>query len=89
VQAAKLADVALTPSARLMQELTTTDEPFFDLALRMSRAHKDYFLDLYPPNEERLAEFASQAAESLAKQAAIEASDKGTYEEYVQRYFAK
>jgi hypothetical protein len=55
----------------------------------MSKAHKDYFLDLYPPNGERLAEFASQAAESLAKQASIEASDKGTYEEYVQRYFAK
>jgi glutamate--cysteine ligase len=89
VQAAKVANVALTPSARLMDELSTTDESFFDLALRMSKAHKDYFLDLYPPNEERLAEFASQAAESLAKQASIEASDKGTYEEYVQRYFAK
>jgi glutamate--cysteine ligase len=88
VQAAKLANVALTPSARLMEELTTTDESFFDLALRMSRTHKDYFLDLYPPNEERLAEFAAQAQESLAKQAAIEAGDKGTYEQYVQRYFA-
>ena len=73
VQAAKLANVALTPSARLMEELTTTDESFFDLALRMSAAHKAYFLDLYPPNEERLAEFAAQAEESLAKQAAIEA----------------
>jgi glutamate--cysteine ligase len=88
VQAAKLANVALTPSARLMEELTTTDESFFDLALRMSKAHKDYFLDLYPPNGERLAEFSAQAQESLAKQASIEASDKGTYEEYLHRYFA-
>ncbi len=88
VQAAKLANVALTPSARLMEELTTTDESFFDLALRMSRTHKDYFLDLYAPNEERLAEFAAQAQESLARQAAIEAGDKGTYEQYVERYFA-
>jgi glutamate--cysteine ligase len=79
VQSAKLANVALTPSARLMEELTSTDESFFDLALRMSKAHKDYFLDLYPPNEERLAEFAAQASESLAKQASIE---------YIQRYFA-
>ena len=54
----------------------------------MSKAHKDYFLDLYPPNEERLAEFASQAQESLAKQRSIETSDKGSYEAYVQRYFA-
>ena len=88
VQTAKINDPALTPSARLMEELATTDESFFDLALRMSKAHKDYFLDLYPPNAERLAEFASQATESLAKQQSIEASDKGTYEEYVQRYFA-
>ncbi len=88
VQAAKLANVALTPSARLMEELTTSDESFFDLALRMSRTHKQYFLDLYPPNEERLAEFAAQAQESLARQASIEASDKGTYEQYVERYFA-
>ncbi|HEV7445876.1 MAG TPA: hypothetical protein VGO18_25090, partial [Steroidobacteraceae bacterium] len=61
---------------------------FFDLALRVSKTHKDYFLDLYPPNEERLAEFAAQAQESLAKQAAIEAGDKGTFEEYLERYFA-
>jgi glutamate--cysteine ligase len=88
VQAAKFANVALTPSARLMEELTTTDESFFDLALRMSRTHKEYFLDLYPPNEERLAEFAAQAQESLARQAAIEAADQGTFEEYVERYFA-
>ena len=89
VQAAKLADAALTPSARLMEELTSTGESFFDLALRMSKTHKDYFLDLYPPNEERLAEFAAQAWESLAKQASIEAADKGTYEQYLERYFAK
>jgi glutamate--cysteine ligase len=89
VQAAKLANVELTPSARLMEELASTDESFFDLALRMSKTHKDYFLDLYPPNEERLAEFAAQAQESLAKQASIEAGDKAsTYEQYVQRYFA-
>jgi glutamate--cysteine ligase len=88
VQAAKIANVSLTPSARLMEELTTSDESFFDLALRMSRTHKDYFLDLYPPNEERLAEFAAQAEDSLAKQAAIEAGDEGTFEQYLQRYFA-
>jgi len=88
VQAAKLRDVALTPSARLMVELGNTGESFFNLALRTSNEHKKYFLDLYPPNEERLAEFASQAEESLDRQAAIETSDRGTYEEYLARYFS-
>ena len=88
VQAAKLADVALTPSARLLAELRESGESFFGLALRMSRQHRAYFLDLYPPNEERLAEFAAQAQESLARQASIEAADKGTFEEYLARYLA-
>ena len=86
-QAAKVEDVALTPSARLMTELHA-GESFFDLALRMSAAHKAYFLDLYPPNEERLREFGSQAQESLEAQRRIEASDTGTFEEYLKRYFA-
>jgi len=86
-QAAKVEDVALTPSARLMTELHA-GESFFDLALRMSAAHKAYFLDLYPPNEERLREFGSQAQESLDAQRRIEASDTGTFEEYLKRYFA-
>ena len=86
-QAAKIADVALTPSARLMTELNA-GESFFDLALRMSAAHKAYFLDLYPPNQERLKEFAEEARESLEAQRRIEANDTGTFDEYLKRYFA-
>ncbi len=88
LQAAKVANIALTPSARLMEELTATNESFFDLALRMSATHKAYFLDLYPPKEDRLAEFAREAEESLEKQRRIEASDQGTFEEYLARYFS-
>jgi len=86
-QAAKIEDVTLTPSARLMAELSA-GESFPDLALRMSATHKAYFLDLYPPNEERLREFSQEARESLAAQQAIEAADRGTFEEYLARYFA-
>jgi glutamate--cysteine ligase len=88
-QAAKIEDVALTPSARLMAELRSTGESFFALALRMSMTHKAYFLDLHAPNEERLKEFAQEAEESITKQRAIEASDRGSFEEYLARYFAK
>jgi glutamate--cysteine ligase len=88
LQAGKVADVALTPASRLMEELTLTGESFFDLALRMSATHKAYFLDLYPPKEDRLAEFAREAEESLAKQRQIESSDRGSFEEYLSRYFA-
>jgi glutamate--cysteine ligase len=87
-QAAKVEEVALTPSARMLAELAATGESFFALALRMSRLHKEYFLDLYPPDEARLAEFTREAAESLAKQKAIEAADRGAFDEYLERYFA-
>ncbi|MGB6605766.1 MAG: glutamate--cysteine ligase [Steroidobacteraceae bacterium] len=87
VQAAKVADVTLTPSARLMSELAA-GESFFELALRMSAAHKAYFLELYPPNEARLSELAAEVEESLAAQRAIEAADHGTFDEYLARYFA-
>jgi glutamate--cysteine ligase len=87
-QASKIDNVALTPSARLMSELAMTNESFFELALRMSMMHKEYFLELYPPNQARLAEFAAEASESLEKQRVIEARDKESFEEYIARYFS-
>jgi glutamate--cysteine ligase len=88
VQAAKIENVALTPSARMLAELESTGESFFDLALRMSRLHKEYFLALYPPNVARQAEFRAAADESLRAQAAIEATDKMSFEQYLAEYAA-
>jgi glutamate--cysteine ligase len=89
VQAAKIDDVALTPSARMLRELESTGESFFELALRMSRLHKEYFLALYAPNVERQAEFRAAADESLRAQAAIEARDALTFEQYLAEYTAR
>ncbi|MGH8325462.1 MAG: glutamate--cysteine ligase, partial [Steroidobacteraceae bacterium] len=86
-QAAKIRDVRLTPSARLLTELES-GESFFDLALRMSGTHKAYFLDLYPPNPGRLEELAGAAAQSLERLRELEASDSETFEQYLARYFA-
>jgi glutamate--cysteine ligase len=88
MQQAKLDDVARTPSARLLAEMRQTGESFLELALRMSRLHKDYFLDLYPPNESRLAEFASAAEESRDAQRDIEKSDSEDFNRYLRRYLA-
>ena len=87
-QAAKIEDVTLTPSARLMAELKSTHESFFELALRMSAMHKAYFLDLYTPNPGRLAELGAEATDSLERQRAMEAGQTESFEDYVTRYFA-
>ena len=88
VQASKVDDVSLTPSARMLAELESTGESFFDLALRMSRLHKEYFLALYPPNVDRQAEFRAEAEESLGAQAAVEAADKMSFDAYLAEYAA-
>ncbi len=87
-QRAKLDDVERTPSARLLAEMRQSGETFFELAQRMSKQHKDYFLGLYPPNENRLAEFGAAARESHEAQARIEASDRVGFDEYLADYLA-
>ncbi len=87
-QAAKVSDVSLTPSARTLAEMRTNEESFFDLALRMSRLHKAYFLDLYSPNESRQDEFAAEAQQSLEAQARLESENVTPFEVYLQKFFA-
>lgn len=87
-QRAKINDVARTPSARMLAEMRETGESFFDLAQRMSKLHKDYFLDLYPPNERRLEEFAAAATESHEAQSRIEAAEKLNFDQYLAQYLA-
>lgn len=85
-QRAKVDDVERTPSARLLAEMRQSGESFFQLAQRMSKLHKDYFLGLYPPNERRLADFAAAAKESHQAQARIEAADRLDFDTYLARY---
>ncbi len=87
-QRAKIDDVDRTPSARLLTEMRQSGESFFELSQRMSKLHKDYFLDLYPPNERRLAEFASAAQESHEAQARIEAGDRTDFDTYLAHYLS-
>jgi glutamate--cysteine ligase len=88
VQAAKLDDPARTPSARLIAELRSTGESFFDLALRTSAAHKAYFLDLHPPDDARLAAFAEEARASLEQAEALARAPRGDFDAYLASYLA-
>jgi glutamate--cysteine ligase len=89
LQQEKIGDSARTPSARLLAEIQQAGGDFAGSGLRMSQAHKDYFLSLPTPNEGRQAEFEAEAHESLQKQAAIEAATKGSFEDYLADWFAR
>jgi glutamate--cysteine ligase len=88
-QRAKIDEVERTPSARMLAEMRQEHESFFEFAKRMSKVHKDYFLDLYPPNEQRLNAFSAAAAESLEAQRSIEAADKIDFDTYLAGYFRR
>jgi glutamate--cysteine ligase len=88
-QQEKVRSAERTPSALLLQELQSSGESFFDLALRVSTVHRDYFRSLSAPNDGRLQDFEREARESLARQTAIEAARTGTFDEYLAGYFAR
>ena len=86
-QQEKVDDVSLTPSARLLREMSSTGETFNGLALRMSQTHRDYFVELHPPNPRRIAELDEEAEHSLEQQAAVEkAQHDEPFETYLARY---
>ncbi len=87
-QRAKIEDVERTPSARLLADMRDSGETFFEMAQRMSKTHKDYFLGLYPPNERRLADFSAAAQESHAAQQRIERGDRVDFDRYLAEYLA-
>ncbi len=88
VQEEKIHDVSRTPAARTLEEMRRSGESFFHFALRMSKLHQAYFKALFSPNRSRQDEFAAEAAESLERQARIEATDPLSFDEYLARFFA-
>ncbi len=88
-QTAKVLNPALTPSARTVVELQTSGQSFADFALQMSAAHKSYFLELHPPNEQCLQAFRGEAERSLVQQQEIEAADKVDFDTFLSGYFAR
>ncbi|HQU16472.1 MAG: glutamate--cysteine ligase [Chromatiales bacterium 21-64-14] len=77
-----------TPAARMLAELRTTGEGFYDFARRMSLEHQRYFSSL-PVDEDRFRWFRELGARSHAEQATMEAADEIPFGEYLRRYFAQ
>ena len=87
-QGVKLEDVEQTPSARLLRELRQHGESFEALALRVSRAHKEHFLDAVPLEPTRAREFQEEVQQSLQESAALETARSGSFEDYLAAYLA-
>lgn len=83
-----LADTGRLPSARVLADMRAHGESFFRFAMRLSETHRDYFLQRRLPITSQQG-FQELAAESLEKQRQIEASDRLSFDEYLQHYFSQ
>jgi len=88
IQRLAVADPDRTPSARVLAEMRGRGESFTGFAMRQSRAHEHYFKTLKLPADVT-AGYEAAAAASLREQAALEAGDELTFEEYLAAYFAQ
>ncbi|MDX1434437.1 MAG: glutamate--cysteine ligase [Gammaproteobacteria bacterium] len=85
-QRAAVEDPERLPSARILSSMAEAGEVFFELAMRLTREHRDTLLaEPLPAKVE--ARFREEAALSLAQQKEIEAADSISFEEYLERYF--
>jgi len=81
----KVEQPALTPSARMLEDMMAREEGFYRYARRLSEQHRESFRSNSPlPREAELVELAQH---SLTEQAAMEASDRYDFESFLQRYF--
>ena len=82
-----VANVAETPSARVLADLEETQSSFFEYALSLTRSHRDYFGAITALDDARERAFSKEAAESIVRQQEIEAADEISLDEYLESYF--
>lgn len=85
-QREKVADVRLTPSAQVLEQLQQ-GESFAQFSLRQSKLHADYF-NSQPLSAEQNAAFEQASAQSLLDQTEIESNQQGDFDTFVAAYQA-
>lgn len=88
VQAARVADPELTPSARILREMREQELPFFRLAMGYSERWAEEFRSRSLPAATQAA-FEDETRRSIVAQREIEQSDQLSFEQYLERYFAQ
>ncbi|MEM5297029.1 glutamate--cysteine ligase [Burkholderia sp. JPY481] len=86
-QRAKLADVSLTPSARVLQTMRDQQQSFLAFGLAQSEAHAAYFR-ARPLDAAQSKAFAELAVRSLDEQAKLEREEVGSFDAFVAAYRA-
>ena len=85
-QLRKLLDLELTPSARMLDEMSDRGESFYEFARRLSVQHHRFF-STRELSAAREAEFDASVAKSLDDLAAIESAEQQDFDSFLADYF--
>lgn len=85
-QRRRILDPELTPSARMLAEMSEQEEDFHSFARRVSEAHALHFRTL-ALDAARSRELEQMALESLRRQAEMEENDEDDLPTFLRRYF--
>jgi len=77
----------LTPSARILKQMSDNKQAFAPFSLDYAKQHAHYFAAL-PISHEAMQFLETEADKSIAEQRRLEASDKLSFDEFLLRYFA-
>ena len=86
-QLAKIKDVSLTPSAKVLTSMAEHKESFAQFSMRQSLAHAEFFRS-EPLSAEDQAAFEEKARKSLLEQAETEQTEEGDFDLFVASYQA-
>ncbi len=87
-QQTKVADPQATPSAQALSMMQEFNNSYFTMAMHYAIQHKQFFLSR-PLASDRLDFYEQLAEQSLQKQLDIEASDKLTFDAYLDAYYSQ
>ena len=83
---AKLHNPELTPSAQILEEMRSSGQTYFRVAMSHAQQHREYFLDT-PLAPEIAEQYQAAAIQSLEQQKQIEAADNISFDDFLANYY--
>jgi glutamate--cysteine ligase len=84
--AKRLDNPELTPSARILKEMSDTGQTYFKVAMNYAKQHRDHFLSTELPKD--IAEqYREMATQSLQQQQQVESEDQQPFDQFLADYY--
>lgn len=88
LQFAKLENAELTPSARVLRDMTSAQQSFYAHTLALAEQHRAFFATR-PLAEKDYADFAQMSEQSLQEQTSLETQQHMNFEQHLENYYAQ